>query len=411
MALALMQMILFMEGFDMRTRLKGLVKNFLFLGILVSMLWEINQVLMPKYIYKNSIWPTTSSYNQFYQIEENTIDVLFLGSSVCVNAFSPQEIYNSYGIRSYNLGSEQQSIFLSYFWLKEALRFQSPRVVVLDTRFLFDINPENKINTSEGLIRKSLDPMKWSSVKVEAVNELCEADKTQSRLSYYLTNIRFHSRWSSLGETDFDQSQSQNAELKGYSAIADYGPQSFGTFTPNDPDRLEGFEPTINPLMVEYLDRTVAFCQKNDIRLVLISLPGNDMNDGIHNYLTRYGNSHETDYYNFCEEKKYGAIGAVLPEESVIGHENLWGSIKMSRYMGKMLSEVYGVAAVEDQQWERTKDFYEQLKKNCELCHISDFAQYLKAVRNPQYSVFISVRDDAVAGLTEGARQALGNWG
>lgn len=395
----------------MQARLKGLAKNVLFLGILVCMLWEINQVLMPKYIYRNSTWPTTSSYNQFYQMEENTIDVLFLGSSVCVNAFSPQEIYNSCGIRSYNLGSEQQSIFLSYFWLKEALRFQSPRVVVLDTKFLFDIRPENAINTTEGLTRKCLDPMKWSVVKVEAVNELCEADKTQSRLSYYLTNIRFHSRWSSLGETDFDQLQTQNAELKGYSAIADYGPHSYAAFTPKDPNKFEGFEPAADPLMVEYLNRTVAFCQENGIRLVLISLPGNEMNDGIHNYLSRYGSNHGVDYYNFCEEKNYGAIGAVLPEESVIGHENLWGSIKMSRYMGKMLSEVYDVAAVEDEQWERTKDFYEQLKKNCELCHISDFVQYLKAVQNPQYSVFISVREDAVTKLTEESRQALRELG
>ena len=400
-----------MEDFNMPEKIKGIIRSVIFLSILASVLCWINQILEPKYIYKNSTWPTTSSYHQFYQMEENTIDVLFFGSSVCVNAFSPQEIYNSCGIRSYNLGSEQQSIFLSYFWLKEALRFQSPQVVVLDTKFLMDIHPENAINTTEGLTRKCLDPMKWSKVKAEAVNALCSLDENQSELSYYLTNIRFHSRWSSLAEHDLDQSEYQYAELKGYSAIADYGPQAYGTFQSSDPDRYENFEPVIDPLMLEYLDRLTALCQENHIRLALVSLPGNEMNDGIHNNLTKYAADHHIDYYNFCETGYYEAIGAELPKESVIGHENLWGSIKMSKYMGNLLSETYGIASVPDHQWEETKEYYAQLIQNCELPHISDFNEYFKAVRSPYYSVFISVREDAVTGITDEMKQTLKDFG
>lgn len=111
----------------MRRHVLDGVRGLLFLLVLAASLYFINEMLMPKYILKNSTWPTTSSYNQFYQMENDSIDVLFFGSSVAVNSFSPQEIYNEYGIRSYNLGSEQQSIFLSYFWLKEALRFSRRR--------------------------------------------------------------------------------------------------------------------------------------------------------------------------------------------------------------------------------------------------------------------------------------------
>lgn len=53
----------------MQTRLKGLAKNVLFLGILVCMLGKINQILMSKDIYKNNTWPTTSAYTQFYQLD------------------------------------------------------------------------------------------------------------------------------------------------------------------------------------------------------------------------------------------------------------------------------------------------------------------------------------------------------
>lgn len=402
-----MQTTLFMEDFDMQSRIKGIVKSIVFLTILVFTLYCINQILQPKYIYKNSIWPTTSSYNQFYRMEKNSIDVIFLGSSVCVNAFCPQEIYNNYGIRSYNLGSEQQSIFLSYFWLKEALRFQSPQVVVLDTRFLFELHPENAINTTEGLTRKCLDPMRWSSIKAEAVNDLCSIDESQSKLSYYLTNIRFHSRWSSLAEYDIDMSEAYYAELKGYSAIATYGQQSYMTFDSSDPDKYQDFEPT----MQDYLDRIVKLCRENDIKLVLVSLPGNSMDDGIHNSITKYAFNNNIDYYNLCETDNYKAIGAKLPRENVVKHENLWGSIKMSKYIGKMLSETYDVVGVQDSQWEKTKDYYEHVIKNCELSHISDFTEYLKAIDTQNYSVFISVQDNAASGLTDEMKEGLRGLG
>lgn len=109
----------------------------MFLGILATMLSGINNILMYKSFY-NSTWPTTSTFHGFYDMEGGSIDVLFLGSSHCVSAFSPQEIYDGYGLRTYNLGSEQQNLLVSYHWLREALRTQSPKAVVLETYICFD---------------------------------------------------------------------------------------------------------------------------------------------------------------------------------------------------------------------------------------------------------------------------------
>lgn len=399
MALDSMHKILFMEGFKVRRHLWNVIRSVAFLLILALSLYGINQVLLPKYIYRNSDWPTTSTYNQFYEMEQDTVDVLFFGSSVAVNAFSPQEIYNTYGIRSYNLGSEQQSIFLSYYWLKEALRFQSPKVVVLDTRFLFQQHPDAPINTTEGLIRKCLDPMRWSGVKAEAVADLCELDPSQSELSYYLTNIRFHSRWSSLKEYDFALAESQRAELKGFSAIADYGPEVYSSYTPGDD--LESKAET-HAVMQEYMDRFVELCKAEGIALVLVSLPGNSMSDAVNHTLTSYAEAHDIDYYNFCETELYQSIGAVLPRENMIGHENLWGAMRMSRFMGEMLANTYHVPSVEDEQYESTKEFYEHIIKNCELSHITDINEYLSMLQeDDNYTIFISSMDECTAGLTD----------
>ena len=62
-----------------------------------------------------------------------------------------------YGITSYNLGCERQNLITSYYWLKEALRCQSPKAVVLDSYFLFQYEEKDSQNLSEPYVRKALD--------------------------------------------------------------------------------------------------------------------------------------------------------------------------------------------------------------------------------------------------------------
>ena len=374
--------------------LRNIINSAFFLSILISSLLVINQLLLPKYIINNSDWPTTSSYSQFYRMEENSIDVLFLGSSVVVNAFIPQEIYNNYGIGSYNLGSEQQSIFLSYYWLKEALRFQSPKVVVLDMKFMWDLHPDSAINTTEGLTRKCLDPMKWSPVKCEAVHSLCNLDKEQSELSYYLTNIRFHSRWSDkIEECDFSREMINNYNLMGFSPLGINGAESYETYENCDAEVCTDF----NPIMQKYLDLIVELCNMNNISLVLVELPGNEMNDSINNAHVKYAQENGIEYYNLCSTEYYNLIGAKLPEENIVNHANYWGAVKLSQFIGKMLNEKYGLQAVRDEQYENANVYYENIKNNLALSRITDTIEYLGAINKKNYAVFMVTHGDATA--------------
>lgn len=130
----------------------------------------------------------------FLRNEKNTADVLFWGSSHAASFFIPQELYNSFGITSYNLGCDQQNLLTSYFWLKEALNYQKPKAVILDCYMLFTYNAEEALNTAESCTRKAFDYMKWSQVKKEAVKTICQLDENQTLSSYYFPNIRYHSR-------------------------------------------------------------------------------------------------------------------------------------------------------------------------------------------------------------------------
>lgn len=391
----------------MKKKIAGFIRALIFLSILCISLYYINQILLPKNLYQNSSWPTTSSYHQFYEMEEDSIDVLFLGSSVVVNAFAPQELYNNYGITGFNLGSEEQSILLSYFWLKEALRFQSPKAVVLDTRYLFTQHVADPVNTAEPMIRKCIDPMKWSSVKMEAVRDICSIDERQSLASYYLTNIRFHERWTELDEYDLQLGKSKSAQLLGFGPLTTYGSDSYDAFILCDTESTVDMD----EIMRIYLDKMVALCQENGIDLILLSLPGNTMYDGVHNCLQNYAREHEIAYLNLCEMNHYNQIGAQLPLENVVNHGNIWGAVKLTNYIGAFLQSEYALESHTDVQWENTNDYYMQVVKDCNLTRTYNLEEYLNKINDPNYTIYMATRDEGVPVLSDSVKMYLANLG
>lgn len=66
-------------------------------------------------------------------------------------------------------------MWASYYWLREVLGRQSPKVVVLDCYELFLDNRKD-----EGDARLALDDMRWGKVKKEAVDTVCGFDESQS---------------------------------------------------------------------------------------------------------------------------------------------------------------------------------------------------------------------------------------
>ena len=387
--------------------IKSMTRAAVFIVVIVLILYMINTLLMPKYYLSNTYWPTTSSYRAFYEMEKNSIDVLFFGSSYCVNSFSPMEIYNQYGIRSFNLGAEQQSIFLSYYWLKEALRFQSPSVVILEDYFLKSVNSKEPINMHEGLIRKCLDPMKWSSVKLEAVKELCLLDQRQNIKSWLFTNIRFHNRWKELGETDFTiDSNIVYSQLMGWAPGTD-GYRGFEPFTFSE----EAQPYQLEPLMVEYFKKMVHLCEENGIQLVLVGVPSDTSDERLGCSFSKLTNENSVDYIEMSEKTTWADIGYRSPTENPVGHGNIWGNIKTSQYIGRLLRDKYNVAAVTDVQYEEKKKHYEHVKNSYRLKETQNIEEYLTYINDEDFYVFIAVSGDIVNGMLDSTKEKLKELG
>ena len=386
----------------------------LFLAVLAVSFAFINRVLMPKNTQKNSLWPTTSNCNQFYGMEKDSVDVLFIGSSVVINAFSPQQLYNDYGIRSYNLGTEQQSLFVSYYWLREALRFQSPQAVVVDLKFAYPYHDTyGKLNMAEGLLRKSMDWMHYSPVKREAIREIHELDPEQSEISYLFPNIRFRSRWTEVTGEDFDFKNILHSDLKGFSPLSEPGPDQYHPDTLSDSEARE----PMDPVMEDYLTRIAELCREHGIKLILTNIPGSSHGDGVHNTFAEFAEKQNALLLDFCEEFVYSQLGADFPVISVFNHANILGAEKLTDYMGKILKEL-GIRGQKDPQYEETKEIYQEKRDEKAnalvipfLKEETDFAGYLGLLQGNGCSVFVTVGGDGLGNLGEREQEALRQLG
>lgn len=372
----------------MKAHLRYFAKGAVFSLILAAVLLCVNRMMVPKYI--SSDFPTTSAFLGFYEMERDSVDVLFLGSSHVMSAFSPQELYDEYGLRSYNLGSQEQSLLLSYYWLREALRFQRPKAVVLDTFFCFPYLPGEPLNANEATVRRSLDHMRWSSVKREAVEAVCALDPSQSALSYYFPNIRYHERWlNDLGETDFTPSEwSAFYQMKGFALTAERsGKTDFQPFWTGWSRRRVPME----PLMEEYLDKITALCEEEDIALILVKTPTTEGTLPRYNTTAAYAEAHGLRYYDFNELELYEEVGYDFAEDNrEWSHVNYWGARKLAGKLAEVLIEECGVPQAEDRQWEESRAFYQGMAENAELTRIKYVRAYLRALPSERYTIFIA---------------------
>lgn len=298
----------------------------------------LEPVFIPKYY---GTWATTAVMDGFYELENNSIDVIVLGSSQVMTAVSPMQLFDETGITSYNMGTEQQNLITSYYLLKEVLRYQKPKVVVLDVLFLHKYYEESVLNSEEEIVRKTFDYMKWSTNKWEAVNTICSLDKEHKIQNYILPFLRFHSRWSELKKSDFLYLFKNKENMKkGFSIIGDKTVFDFEGFICEDSSNVE----TPLETMTLYFEKIVSLCDEKGISIVLIKTPRGlgSFTEAQHNGVQAFADYYDLPFLDFNEKKLFDEIGFDCSEDCMDGsHVNYYGSVKITGYLSGYLSDNY----------------------------------------------------------------------
>lgn len=353
----------------MKKHVKSVAGFIAFIFFVMIALRIAERILVPRYVYQNSEIASTSTMEGFYKLKRDSVDVLILGSSHLADGLIPQEIYDSSGITSYNLSFEQESPMLSYYLLKESLRYQTPQAVIVDIWLAYRYS-DHSINMWGELWRKPMDSMRISGVKKEFIDDLYEKGDIDEKTSYYLPLIRYHSRWKDLSSEDFEQLLwKDHYELMGfypiyYENVSGFEPLELTGSTEIDP---------LDPLMREYCVRIGNLCRDKGIKLIFMTTPGREIDEARHNAFSEL--AEETGAYlcDMAEKSVYESVGITEPEETFFKpdgdeHMNFGAAIKTSKMTGELLARL-GVKGHEDEHWEQTHEYY---------THILDDPEYIK---------------------------------
>ena len=389
------------------SKCKKIIKLTAFVFILSLVVNAVTGILVPKN-YTGEWASPVNTYSGFYELEKNTADVLFLGSSHAYSCFCPQVLYDDYGITSYNLGMGNQNLILNYYWLREALKTQAPKAVVLECIFMFP-RENNPVNAPESALQKSLSYMKWSGNRIGAIRAICSEDPDQ-KICSYIPLVRFHDRWKELHEEDFNGNniarlnglKGYSAEFRDYSGYEDYKPYKSGD---------SGSEEFL-PVMKKYLDKITELCKKEGMDLVLTLTPSAGATAERHNSLQKYADEQGVYFYDFNIEETVSEMKYDFScDNSDIEHANVWGAKKVTDKMGEFLVDTLGMEAHEDIQWSSTEEYYENKLSDAELPHTDNICEYLEKIKSERYTVFISAMDDASADMDDEIVNAMENLG
>lgn len=324
----------------------------------------LGPVLQPKYLTASPEGSLTEEY--YASVAETHHDVLFIGDCEVYEAFVPAILWEEYGISSYVRGGAQQLVWHSYYLLEDALRYETPSVVVFNVLALKYGEPQR-----EAYNRLALDGMEWSSVKVEAIRASMREE--ESFLSYVFPFFRYHDRWDELTAEDFTYAY----RLK--PTVSDSGYLMQTAVVPYDPsaDQAPGLlvDDTLPATAMAYLDRMVALCEEKGIELILIKAPTDSWHyhwyDEWDEQVTAYAAEKGLVYYNLMDDRE--AIGLDMSTDTYDGgvHLNVYGAEKLSRYFGAILSENHGVPDRRDDTtlatvWNRRVATYYQRKQASE---------------------------------------------
>ena len=153
----------------------------------ILILSSVSQVLMRK----NS----EQKLKRFFD-EKAGFDVLFMGISHMQMGVSPMELWNEYGITSFNFAQSFERLPFAYWVLQMALEYSHPSLVVIDVRRIFDT--EIKVGHGVSFV---MDYFPLTLTKFKAVNELLS--DFNEKLAYLFPIIKYHERWEELTEDDF----------------------------------------------------------------------------------------------------------------------------------------------------------------------------------------------------------------
>ncbi len=388
------------------------LKIVIFLTVAAVVFCGINILVRP---YWNEHYDSESG---FYEEPKNTIETLFLGSSIMGDDVSPMELYENYGICAYNLGMESQPVMASYFWLEEVYNRHSETLdtVVLDVSML-------RRDPGEAWYVKSTEYMRLSKAKLHFLKAYYEDDPLAA-LDNLIPVLSYHENWKSLTLTDFSKEDvDPNLCLRGYRWRINSVLQTGSSYTDISVPLYvveDEAEDEVDETALLYLQKMKSFCDRHDIKLVLTKTPhlgDTAWSDESHNMVQAIADEYQLDFIDFNYLPYIDELDFNFAAETYDStHMNYYGVVKFTEWWGKYLTEECGNRDIRGEEsyafMEDELEDYHRYVMDGAMDYITDPAEYLSDVMDKDdYAIFISVKDEASDALTDEQREVFASLG
>ncbi len=235
---------------------KKLIGTVVFLALAAGLLWKLNDVFSLKQ--KDGIVPM----ELFYEQEPGTIDVMFYGSSHTYSDINPAVLWEQEGISSYDLAGSLQPLWNTYYYMKESLKYQRPKVMVVELVRAI----ESRDYIEEARTVTNTFGMKFSKEKIENIR----VSTPNNLIPYLLGYPVYHSRYTELSREDFAAylGDPHGRAFKGYYPL--YVTKSYDSMAD-----MSGVTESsdLAPKSEEYLRKIIALAKEEEIPLVFMISP------------------------------------------------------------------------------------------------------------------------------------------
>lgn len=388
------------NGVKMKVKVKRIVKFICFCMIGVLIINALSALFKPKWL--ENRWQSAKTNNSFYELEKDSTEVLFFGSSVIAAAVDPYQLYNEQGISSYNLGVMSQPILATYFWLKEAVKTQDIKLAVVEIKSA-GRDKEKEVEKA----RKSYDYMREGKTKLQYAieyNNVHKDDEEVQLWDYLFPLSIYHSRWSELTYEDYDFFLgNDDSYTRGFSTLTtEFKDASNFDNEEYENGEYDGIEidtdeiEDVNSVNEAYAKRLIKFAKEEGIELLFIRTPDTKWSTEQHNSIKKLTEENDVGFLDFNLKemrKKLGFDYAVDAADTV--HLNLNGAVKFTTYLGKYLSQHYDLNDYRQgdnsvkKAYESEMDNYNSVMKASKLSMITNADEYLEAINDDEYAVFI----------------------
>ncbi len=280
-----------------------------------------------------------TTFNNYYRNaysylleEDNTIDVACMGTSESFSGFIPNVVYDKYGYTCLNTSMTFQTTMRTYTFLKDLLKHQDLKVLVLETDMLYYGYHEVDGKTPFYEKYTSLGEPYFSMVSESRFDDI---------VSTHASVFNFNDRWKRLTPKSF---------IKSFSAEEAYNYNHgyyFVTKTDTKVKPNPNMAPTEEVATIPYeshfyLDKILKLCQDKGIEVVMFEFPqARDYSYAKHNALQQAA---EADGVSFID------MNLMLEELEIdyatdfrdAAHVNYSGACKVSNYVADYLHAQYG---------------------------------------------------------------------